>query len=114
VAPKRSTGPRFFGFSIKDNVPRPGISAFSADRRAFLTIPSIKPEISAFFPLVSHLIREGKSKMPDIPAFFSWFQYLSNKNKQKGLIFQISHEPESIHMSKSDSYIKVSENNNDK
>jgi hypothetical protein len=64
--------------------------------------------------LVSRLIRDDKPKMPDIPVFSSWFQHLSNKNKQKDLIFQVFYKTESIHMSKRDLYIKIPENNNDK
>jgi hypothetical protein len=95
-------------------MPSPDILAFLAGRRAFLTKPSEKPGISAFFPLVSRFIRESKFKMPGIPASFSWFQHLFDKNTNKDLTFQALCKTGTLHMSKSDSYIKVSENNNDK
>jgi hypothetical protein len=113
-APSASTCPHFPEFLIEDKALRPNISAFLVDCCAFLTIPSKRPEISAFSSLVSCLIREGKPKKADILAFFSWLQHLFDKNTNKDLIFQSSYNIESIHMSKSDSYIKISENNDDK
>jgi hypothetical protein len=113
-APIASTRPHFFAFPIKDNVLGADISAFFAGCRAFLTMSSKKPEISTFFPLVSRFLMEGKFVIFDISAFFSWFQHLFDKNTNKVLIFQVLYNIESIHMSKSDSYIKVSENNYDK
>jgi hypothetical protein len=113
-APIASTRPHFLGFIIKDNALNPNISAFHHERCAFLTTLSGRPGISTFFSLVSHLLKEGESKKPDITAFSSWFQCLFDKNNLKDLIFQTLYNHEPIHMSKSDSYIKVSENNNDK
>jgi hypothetical protein len=116
-APFASTRPHFFGFIIKDNAPRSDISAFHHERCAFLTMSSKCPEISTFSPLVLRTFSEHNHKSPDTTAFFSWFQHLFNKNTYKCPIFQALYKTETIHMSKSDSYIKtikISENNNDK
>jgi hypothetical protein len=113
-APIASTRPHFFDFSIKDNTLNPDIPAFYCGCRAFLTIRSKKLEVSTFFSLVLRFISERRLKILDIPAFSSWFQRLSHKNNLKDLIFQVSYKTETIHISKSNSCIKIQENNNDK
>jgi hypothetical protein len=92
---------------MEDNVLKSDTSAFPVDYCALLAMLSKCPEISALFPLVSRLIREGTPKIPDIPAFSTWFQHLLDKSTNKDLIFQASYKTETIHASKSDSYIKL-------